>query len=138
MSRNNIVEETVLKLLKSQHLLVIKMSNRLHAAFWTKQMFLVAQKILKIIIESKVTIPSSSLAAEENHLRFCLKRNNWKILMALNSILTLEPSYAWLIKYLPILQSIMGENVRDSDWIKLFSWIENNFKTTQDEDLWQF
>ena len=136
MSRNNIVEETVLKLLKSQHLLVIKMSNRLHAAFWTKQMFLVAQKILKIIIESKVTIPSSSLAAEENHLRFCLKRNNWKILMALNSILTLESSYAWLIKYLPILQSIMGENVRDSDWIKLFSWIENNFKTTQDEDLW--
>ena len=39
-------------------------------------MFLVAQKILKIVIESKVTVPLSSLVAEENLLRFCIKRKN--------------------------------------------------------------
>ena len=33
-------------------------------------------QILKIVIESKVTIPSSSLAAEENHLRLCVKSKN--------------------------------------------------------------
>ena len=39
-------------------------------------MFLMAQTILKIVKESKVTVSLSSLAAEENHLRFCVKRKN--------------------------------------------------------------
>ena len=38
------------------------------------EMFLAAQKIWKIVTESKVTILSPSLAAEENHLRFCMKK----------------------------------------------------------------
>ena len=33
-----------------------------------------AQNILKIAIESKVNILSSSLEKEKNHLRFCIKR----------------------------------------------------------------
>ena len=37
-------------------------------------MFLAAQKIWKIVTESKVTVLSPSLAAEENHLRFCMKK----------------------------------------------------------------
>ena len=56
-------------------------------------MFLMAQKILKIAIESKVTIPSSSLATEENHLRFYVKKKKSKNIDGSKFDLTLESSY---------------------------------------------
>ena len=56
-------------------------------------MFLMAEKILKIAIESKVTIPSSSLATEENHLRFYVKKKKSKNIDGSKFDLTLESSY---------------------------------------------
>ena len=83
-------------------------------------MFLVAPKILKIVIGLKVTVRSSSLGADENHLRFCVKTKNLKILRVLNLILMLKTSYTQM-KVSAHITEDYSENIRNSGWIKLFS-----------------
>ena len=53
-----------------------------------------AQKILRIVIESKVNIPPSSLEKEKKSSEILYEKKKLKIFMALNSVLTLwESSY---------------------------------------------
>ena len=79
----------------------------------------------------------SSLAAEENHLRFCVKRKNLKILMVLNlqriyRVLWGKCKKLWLDKVIFSFYTISGITcIKKSEQ-------DSAIPITQDEDLWQF